>query len=92
MALLASSEFGEVASGFRKTESSVGAAPDQVGVLIVLAIIFPEADVTDAVAASFWQRLVAAARACEHVAFPRVFGDIHVLLFSVQLVIGNSSS
>jgi hypothetical protein len=59
VAFAVGSESGEVLPCLGKAEVSVGAASDQVGVMIVLAVVLPEADGTDLEVASFVQRQVA---------------------------------
>lgn len=62
VAFRASADACVVQSGLGETEASVGAAPDAVGVVVVLAVVFPEADGADLGSASRVEGQESAAR------------------------------
>ncbi len=60
--VIARSEFGEILPGLRQRKASIRAASHFIGIVVVLAIIFPETDRANLIAPSFIQCPVAAAR------------------------------
>jgi hypothetical protein len=60
-AFFACADFHKVGSSLRKAQGIVRPTPDQIGILVVLSIIFPEAYGTDVESTPFGQCFISAA-------------------------------